>query len=264
MKEKILLLNLIAVFVAGFALTTFLHEIAHAITAKMVNTEPVLFHSYVSYDSLATPAMHQLYIAAAGPLFSLLQALIFIRLLHTKTKIDFVAFLYLWMSIIGMVVFLGYIMMGPFVSYGDTGKIYTILAVPEYISLALAATALICIIYFFRKLTLVIGHFIFQLKTETGYENKKAISLFFVFPLLIGTLINVLISLPAPTTMSLVFPIVISLTMIPSVIRVKNFILPSDSNSLSENIFLKKNYRPILLMVIMILISRILATGIEI
>ncbi len=57
MKEKVLLLNLISVFVVGFALTTFLHEIAHAIIAKMVGVKPELFHSYVSYNDSSTSAI---------------------------------------------------------------------------------------------------------------------------------------------------------------------------------------------------------------
>lgn len=62
MKGKSIILNLVSVFVAAFGLTTFLHEFAHAIVAKMVGVESILFHSYVSLDNSTTPSIHQIYI----------------------------------------------------------------------------------------------------------------------------------------------------------------------------------------------------------
>ena len=262
-KENLLILNLISAFVVGFALTTFLHELAHALAAKIVKVEPIWFHSYVSYDSSSTPQMNQLYIAAAGPLFSLIQSFLFLGLLHKRTKIDYVTFLFLWMGVIGMVVFLGYMMIGPFVPYGDTGQVFAILAIPKYASLSFSAIALILIIYFFRKVTPIIGGYIYLLNTELKYTNKKATWYLFIVPLVIGTVINVLISLPAPTAISLVFPITISLTMLPSAIRLKSFILATDKKSLSNNLFAKRKYLPLTLLLLVILASRILATGIR-
>jgi hypothetical protein len=264
MKEKILILNLVSVFVTGFALTAILHEMAHFFVAKMLDVEPILFHSFVSYDSSGIAPVYQTYIAAAGPLFSFFQFLLFIWMLRKRINIDFVAFFYLWMGIIGMIVFFGYIMMGPFVPYGDTGKVYAFLSIPKYVSLSLTVVALICIIYIFKKLTPVLGNFIFQIKNETDYSNKKCIFLFFVFPLLLGTIINVILSLPAPTPMSLVLPFVVSLTMVPSAIRLKGLILASAKNSLSNNVFLKNIYWPIISMIFMIVVSRILSMGIRI
>lgn len=262
-REKILILNLTSAFVVGFALTMFLHELAHAVVAKIVHVDPVWFHSYVSYDSSTTPQMDQLYIAAAGPLFSLIQSLLFLKLLSKRIKADFVTFLHLWMGIMGMVVFLGYVMIGPFVPYGDTGKVYDILSIPTYASLSFSAIALIFIIYFFRKATPIIGRFVRHLNIETKYTQKKAALFLFVIPLVIGTIINVLISLPAPTTISLIFPIAISLTMLPTAIRLKGFLLSSDRRALSKIVYLNRKYLPLILLTLVILVSRILAKGIH-
>lgn len=264
MKVNQIILNLIAVFVVAFAFTTFLHELAHAITAKMLGVDSVLFHSYVSYDNTTTPENHQLLIVSSGPLISLLQSLVFLMLVRRAAKIDLVALLYLWLGIVGMVVFLGYIMMGPFMPYGDTGKIYAILSVPDYIALSLSALALIVIIFFFRKLKPFFVDFMLQIKAETGFENKKTIWLFFVLPIFVGTLINVLISLPAPTLMSLAFPMVIPLTMIPSTIRLLKSNWLDEKQASNETIFSKGAYWAIIAMIVMVVISRILAVGINI
>lgn len=264
MKQKLIILNLISVFVVAFGLSTFLHEFAHAITAKLVGVDPVLFHTYVSYDNSATSLNHQIYILSSGPLFSLFQALAFLIVLRKRVEFDFISIFYLWMAIIGMVVFLGYIMMGPFMPYGDTGKIYEILSIPRYISLSLTVLALIAIIFFFRKLTPFFANFLFNLKAVSEFENQKTFIRFFGFPLFVGTIINVLISLPAPTMMSLAFPIVVPLAMIPSTIKLSKASWAVNKTSLKANDLPYRTYWPSIAMIIIIVISRILATGIDI
>lgn len=264
MKHKSIILNLISVFVVAFGLTTFLHEFAHAITAKLVGVESILFHAYVSYNNSTTPVIHQIYILSSGPLLSLLQTFGFLILLRKRDKIDFTAIFYLWMGIIGTVVFLGYIIMGPFIPYGDTGKIYTFLSIPSYISFLLSILALIAIVFFFRKMTPVFADFLFSLKTVSEFENQKLFMRFFVTPLFVGTIINILISLPTPTIMSLAFPIVVPLAMIPSAIRLSKSSFTIDKNSSKANEFSKRTYWPSILMIIIIVISRILTIGINI
>jgi hypothetical protein len=264
MKQKLIILNLISVFVVAFGLTTFLHELAHAITAKFIGIESILFHSYVSYDNSKTSAINQIYILSSGPLFSFLQAIAFIMLLRKKSKFDFIGLFYLWMGIIGMVVFLGYIMMGPFMPYGDTGKIYAILSIPNYVSISLSILALIVIIFFFRKLTPVFSDFLFNLKAASEFEKQKSYMLFFLLPIALGTIINVLTSLPAPTMMSLAFPLVIPLALAPSAIRLKKTNWFSDKESSRKNDFSKTSYWSIIAMILIIVISRILTIGIKI
>lgn len=264
MKQKLIILNLVSVFVVAFGLTTFSHEFAHALTAKMVGVESVLFHSYVSYDNSTTPSIYQIYILSSGPLISLLQASSFLILLRKRAKIDFISLLYLWMGIIGMVVFLGYIMMGPFIPYGDTGKVYAILSIPIFVSFSLTVLTLIAIIFFFRKLTPVIAKFLFFMKSETEFESNASFKFLFVLPISIGTAINILISLPAPTMMSLAFPMAIPLTMIPSAIRLHKSNLSSEKYSSKESGFSKRTYWSIIAMILIIVISRILAMGVNI
>ena len=262
MKIKLLLLNFVAVFVVAFALTTFFHEFAHAIIAKVLHVYPVLYHTFVSYDNTGTLAVHQLYIAAAGPFVSFSQAVFFLILLRLKFRFDLLGLLFLWMAIMGMVVVCGYVMIGPFIPYGDTGKIYEILPIPKIVTYIFSVGALFVLIYFFRRITPKFTGFLYQLKMENGYDTPKTLKLFIGIPLIIGTVINVLFSLPAPTMISLAFPIIIPLIMIPSVVRLNNSDLSTYGDSFLENNFADRTYWPIVLMILLIILSRILAVGI--
>lgn len=263
MKQKLTILNLISILVIAFGLTTFLHEFAHAMAAKCVGVNSTLFHTYVSFDNSTTPASHEVLILSSGPLVSFFQAILFLILLRKRNKTDFTGLFYLWMGIIGMVVFLGYIMMGPFIPYGDTGKIYTLLATPAYVSYSLAAFALIGIILLFRKLTPLFIQFLSSLMTISGFEKSRSLFLFFILPLLAGTIINTSISLPAPTMVSIAFPLILPLTMLPSAIRIGRSNWVTSKNSTEENRLSRITYWPIILLIVIIIISRIMAAGIN-
>ncbi len=264
MKIKLLILNFIAVFVVAFALTTFFHEFAHAIVAKVLHVYPVLFHSYISYDDTGVLAVHQLYIAVVGPFVSFSQAVFFLILLRLKFRFDLLGLLFLWLAIMGMVVVCGYVIIGPFMPYGDTGKIYDILPIPKIVTYVFSVGSLFVLIYFFRRITPKFIGFLYQLKSENGYSTQKTLRLFIGIPVIIGTIINVLFSLPAPTLMSLAFPIVISLTIIPTIIRLKKSDLATYGNSFLENNFTNNTYWPIILMILLIILSRILSVGITV
>ena len=262
MKIRLLILNFIAVFVIAFALTTFFHEFAHAAVAKVLHVYPVLFHTYVSYDNTETLGVHQLYIAAVGPFVSFSQAVFFLILLRFKFRFDLLGLLFLWLAIMGMVVACGYVILGPFVPYGDTGKIYEILPIPKIATYVFSVIALFVLIYFFRRITPKFIGFLYQLKTEYAYSTQKTLKLFIGLPILVGTILNVLFSLPAPTMMSLAFPIVISLTMIPSVVRLNDSDLETYGDHYLENDFVNNAYWPPILVILLIILSRILAYGI--
>ncbi|MDW3652804.1 MAG: hypothetical protein R8P61_37340 [Bacteroidia bacterium] len=263
MKQRLIILNLISILVVAFGLTTFLHEFAHAIAAKLGDVNPTLFHTYVSFDNSTTPLSHELFILSSGPLVSFFQAILFFSLLRKKSKIDLIGCFYLWMEIIGMLVFLGYIMMGPFIPYGDTGKIYSLLATPTYVSFSLAALALITIILFFRKRAPLFIDFLSDLRNISGLEKSTSFFKFFILPLLVSTIINTLISLPAPTMVSIAFPLFLPLTMIPTAIRIGTSDWGFVKKSTGETAFSRITYWPIISMILIIIISRILERGIN-
>ncbi|MCB0280172.1 MAG: hypothetical protein KDD94_11740, partial [Calditrichaeota bacterium] len=84
MKYKLEAFNLAALFSSAFALSTFLHEFAHAVMAMSLHVDSVLFHSYVSTKSELVTANQQILISSAGPVFSAVQAVIFFRLFKQR------------------------------------------------------------------------------------------------------------------------------------------------------------------------------------
>ncbi|MCF8238802.1 MAG: hypothetical protein K9I85_11640 [Saprospiraceae bacterium] len=260
-KRDILLgAQLTSVFVAAFALTTYLHEGTHALIAKWAGVHPVLFHSYVSYSEVGVPPMDQLWIAAAGPIWSLFQGLFFLWIGWRFGKKDLTHLFWIWLGIMGMVVFLGYIMMGPFMEYGDTGKIYAILATPQIVTIGLAIIGLVGIVFIFRRITPQLSQIIERFRTEVS----SPVFQLFILPIILGTGLNVLLSLPAPTPMSLMLPFVIFLTLIPSMFRMKEFLGPSASDEAKITIPVDQKYWPIVLMVLLLILSRVLAAGISV
>ena len=262
MKHLKAIVNLTAVFVTAFALSTLVHEAVHGLVAKAVGEHPVLFHSYVSYPDAAPPPLHRVYIAGSGPMISLLLGVVFLLLLRNHTAVNFITFFYLWMAVIGAFVFLGYMMLGPFVDYGDTGQVYSALEVPKYVSVPIAVLAFIAMAAFFRKLTPVLGSMMQGIKSFNQFDRRKTLWLYFIVPLLAGTLINVLLSLPAPTAMSLAFPVLMPFIMLPLAMR----LFKSDKlwNSLEKKLLIyTRSPWPMIIVVVMIIISRMLVSGIK-
>ncbi|WP_258105483.1 hypothetical protein [Marinoscillum sp. MHG1-6] len=258
MKQRLLVINLTCLFATAFALTTFLHELAHALTANILGIESTLFHSYVSYDDDQVSKTHQMLIAANGPLFSLLQAVICFVLIRKRKSADFGGIFLWWMAVIGTVVFLGYVMMGPFIPYGDTGKVYALLSIPPAVTLPLMGLAIFAIILFFKKATPLLKEMLVTIKTALNLNGQQAFIQLFFIPVVIGTFLNLGNSLPAPTPISLALPVVVSLTMIPSAIRLgKNEW--TDSGSVFK--FSLGSYWPIASMILSTIVLRFLASG---
>ena len=255
-RNLLLITQLTGVFVTAFALSTFLHELAHALTAMLLGVDCRLFHTYVAYDPQNVPGSSQLVIAAAGPLFSLIQASVaFLVIRHCRSAL--VKLLWLWLGIVGGMVFLGYVVMGPFVDYGDSGKVYRLLGVPDLIGIVFSLAALFAISVMFRKVTVPLRESISAIRAGSA-QPVPALALLLYPPLLLGTLFNVLLSLPAPTVLSLAFPLCILPAMIPSAIRIAREPDAGESTSAAEGLA----WWPLVAMLLLLAVSRWLATGI--
>ena len=250
-----------AVFVVAFTLTTFLHELAHAVAAIAFGIPAKIFHSYVSYpDDMATPVQRAI-IAASGPLFSAIQGTFAVFALRTKHLTPCFRLFWLWISIIGMVVFLGYIAIGPLVPYGDTGKVYAGLGLSRPVSIPLSVLALTGIGLLFRYFTRYFAGVIRLLHRDTGLSYHRLVLLFLGIPVVAGTVINVIVSLPAPTFISLVFPMIFPFMMIPTILRLYHSKWPPVE--LNDNSLAKMVYWPVLAMVLLVVFLRLLTSGVH-
>jgi len=261
--KQIVPVNLVAVFVIAFACTTFFHELAHALTALAAGIAPVLYHTYVSYNDAGVPPAQQALVAASGPLFSLLQAVCFLWALKRRKKNDLVAWLFFWLAEIGMIVFFGYILMGPFVPYGDTGKVYRLLAVPSFLPLTLAVLAVFVLRSFFKRMVAPARVLLVATHHATGSTTSQPLNRYYALPVCAGTVLNTLLSLPAPTVMSLAFPLILPLVLLPTWLRLRKEGLPDlpAKNDVSPDRTMAR--WPVIAIILLLILSRLLAAGLQ-
>ena len=182
------IINQTSYFIIAFVLTTFLHELAHAIAAMLLGIEATLFHTYVSYSETGVAPHQKASIAAAGPLFSLIQWVLVLVILKTSSVKNYTPFLW-WLAVVGGIVFFGYVIMGPFVPYGDTGKIYTAFEVSQPVQYGLSTLGLFSIILFFRVLTPVMSTYLHAAIGDQNHKWSTTVKQLFILPLMIGTVL---------------------------------------------------------------------------
>jgi hypothetical protein len=128
-------------YTTAFLVTTLLHELAHALVSKALGGQPVLYNSAVDSRNTHLPASSEVAIALAGPLLSLVQGLVFLAWAWRRRGARDAALWRLYLGLFGIINFLGYLLIGPFVPYGDIGQVEALWHVPMWASVALAVAA---------------------------------------------------------------------------------------------------------------------------
>jgi len=204
MNSKIIINSSVAFIVASLLEMT-LHEAGHFSAAFLLGYHPVLHHNYVAYGEI--PQRDHIITAMAGPLVSLCIGILFHILLNAGKLRGMNALVALYFSIFGYIGFLGYVMIAPFFSYGDTGYVLNALGCPMWMMVVLALIAVI-VFYFLSKTWAI--HFIGLMNKQTAtdfQQRKRFIYSVVLFPLFIGIAITTLLNLPVPTTLSLIAPL---------------------------------------------------------
>lgn len=204
---KTILLNSALALSSAFIFTIVLHELAHYATALIMGYEAIIFHNRVVYEMLTSPE-DELGIAAAGPVFSLVQGMLAFHLVKRFPPNGFSLWL-LWMGIAGILTFMGYLMIAPFIPVGDTGKVFSILGVPHMIQLGLAIFAAIALTIIFISSARLFEPFVGE--DLEGDKRKKArwARNMIMFPLFIGLILVTLLQFPLTHFISLlgtIFP----------------------------------------------------------
>jgi Peptidase M50B-like len=202
-----LVIHSVLIFVLSFILNTTIHEGAHAVVAKTTGLEPVLHHNYVSTSGEESAALVvKIMTPAAGPLASLIQGIIFLILLRANTRKSLITLFYLWMSVMGFITIGGYLMLTPLVDYGDTGRVFTLLNAPLWLKWVVAFLAIVALMRVILNFT---KDFENQLPNNLGDESFKPgelANILIARPVLLGIVLTTLISLPAPTFISILYP----------------------------------------------------------
>jgi hypothetical protein len=112
-----------------------------------------------------------------------------------------------WLGMGSVLGLLGYLLIAPFAKDGDTGRVFSYLGVPTFVSILIAITSFIFISYLFRKWS---SQFIFY-KTEDHFDKKETQKQLFIYPIFASMVIMTILSFPITNWVSLLQTISICL-----------------------------------------------------
>lgn len=199
-----LVVNAICVYITAFLLTVLLHELAHALMALALGTQPVLYNTSVrNLDPV--PEAKEVFIALAGPMFSLLQGLVVLAAFRKATSTGPAALFVLFVGVFGIINFLGYLMITPFVPYGDLGRVAAIWHLPQPLLLVVALAAGVALTLSVRNTAPLFMRFVPAevAGPHTRTEKGQAVRALLMWPWLVGSVVITLLSWPLPTFASL-------------------------------------------------------------
>jgi hypothetical protein len=133
-RGRLLLANSAVALILADSLSVFLHESAHAITGLVRGVTPTLHPNSVDYTPTPDPTT-QLITAAAGPLFSLVFGLIVFAACRSAGR-GFLRLFFMWLGLVSMQNFFGYLFIAPFAGAGDTGRVLSLLRAPVAVYIA--------------------------------------------------------------------------------------------------------------------------------
>ncbi len=195
MRERNLLINSIIIRITASLLTTLIHELGHFITSVYLGNSATLYHNMVETHTIHIDPVSKLYIPLAGPVISLIQG-IFCFLFYRRIKDGVWSLFFLWLGLSGLMVFFGYVMIGPFASNGDTGKVLQLLEIPFIWQIVIAIGAL-------GIFTLLLLHFHrhFERFIPQDIDNDKNLrikwaKILIMYPVLAGIVVNTLLQFP--------------------------------------------------------------------
>lgn len=198
----------ICLYVAAYLATIMLHETAHAVVSWSLGGRPVQYNTWVRNTNPALSTTAELYVALAGPLFSLGQGLILLRYSFRIRQAGNWSLLWLYAGVFGIMNFLGYIVIAPVAHSGDSGQIMNILHVSIWFQWSLALLA-------FATLNILIQQtgplFLRQLPTAMQADEQQRVAglqVVLQWPWVVGSLVLVVLSLPSPLLALLYIPLV--------------------------------------------------------
>ncbi|RZK51091.1 MAG: hypothetical protein EOO59_15510, partial [Hymenobacter sp.] len=193
-----LALTAILLYIAAYLLTIVLHELAHAVMALALGDHPVLYNTSVQNTNQQLSNTAHVLIAAAGPVFSLLQGLALLPLVRRSQATSPGGLFWLYMSVFGLINFFGYLLIAPLVTGGDTGQIVARLHVPAAVQWVVAAGSLGCLSWLISSTApLFLRHLPAEVQATPALRTSGMRALL-LWPWLLGSVVLVLLALPAP------------------------------------------------------------------
>ncbi len=251
------LYNSILAFLSAFQLTTLFHEFGHFISYYFFGAHPELFHNYVQIPDQQLSIQVKIISALAGPLFSLVQGIIFGIILLKRQNNGNKELLFLWMSLLGFVNFFGYLMLTPLSSAGDTGKVAELLGMHFFSRVLISIVGISILIIIVIK----VGKY-FSAFMPAGLnlsERRKFVNCIMFYPILAGGVVNTVLAFPLQVTLSAIYPATSSFVILSAYGRIlKAGNLPVHNSHIEKKI----SVHLLILTIGLIILNRLLTCGI--
>jgi hypothetical protein len=257
-------LNSVILFITATLLENFLHQSGHFLMAKWVGLPDVsMHHNYVNFDDSQVSNLHKVLVNGAGPLLSLLTGIIFQFLCLGRLKRDLVFMFQNYMAIFGYIGFFGYLIITPFYHDGDLGKVLQLLNFPLWSVIIISFLSLVTLYVIMFRLT---RNFVLLCPIEAleiKYARRRFMFIMIFYPFIIGVLLTTLLNLPVKSIVDLIAPFIMPFAMLwtfPQAL-VKEY-RGAVSNDHLESI---NNFSlfPVVALVIIVLVNRLLVTGLS-
>lgn len=170
--------------VLGQVVVIALHETSHSVAGLLLGLTPTQFTSQVRFSPEPT-AGQQAVTALTGPAFSLVSGLLVVALARLRPP----GWWRLWLAWAGFLSAqegIGYLVIAPFVSAGDTGSALAALVAPGWVAWALAVVGAGAMVLLARRVAAV---------AVTWARDLYELRALLVWPWLIGSAVAVLLEL---------------------------------------------------------------------
>jgi hypothetical protein len=129
-RGRLLMSNSTLAFVLAALTSIASHEFAHAAAGLLRGLSPTVYSAGVIYTP-AGSATTQLITAATGPLFSLVLGIVVCNFGQSLGR-GFGRLFSMWLGLIALQNFAGYLVIAPFAKQGDSGRVFALLGMPTW------------------------------------------------------------------------------------------------------------------------------------
>gem|GEM_PF-2015655 len=190
LRQRALFVNSALAFASAELITAALHEAGHGLAAQALGFSP---HIYAFYENNPSgSARETLTILAAGPITSLaLGAIFWAWYRSAKPRYSYGRLLLLWLALIGVMEFVNYLIVTPWLAGGDTAQMADVLQWPMTARYGLTAIGVVLVVLLGRpaaRAMLAIAPR--SIAIDSPEARRRFIMRSFYFPLIAGVLLT--------------------------------------------------------------------------
>jgi hypothetical protein len=262
-EQRNIIINSSLLFVVASIIEMTFHETGHYIAAMLTGAKEIsLHHNYVMSNSDDLSLTAKIFEKAAGPLVSLFIGILFHIFCMKQTKRNLLFLFKLYMAVFGYIGVLGYLLISPFFTSGDTGYICYVLNFPLWLTSLIALTGGIIAFLLMRNL---MKYFVEMGTAEIATNinlRQTFIPTLILYPLFIGIAVTTLLNLPVLTPLSLIAPLTSPFTIMWAYGYALKQKYPTTMMNKDLSSISRIDYKWIIIFVLIVVFNRILVCGI--